>query len=84
MNLYLVLAIALGAISGAVDAPVARPVLSTRAARRGGDAVRRAVRNRLATPISASPVIAFLRSTAEWRRPFLVVASARPRAPALA
>jgi hypothetical protein len=50
MNLYLVLALALGAISGVVEAPVRRPVLSTLASRRGGRVDRQSIRNPLIAP----------------------------------
>jgi hypothetical protein len=44
MNLYVVFAIALGAISGVVEAPVCRPVLSTLAAPRDNRVHRQPVR----------------------------------------
>jgi hypothetical protein len=82
MNLYLVLAIALGAISGVVEAPVSQPVLATLAARRDSRANRRAVRigfairqRRTSQPGWFSP-----RPEARGPRPAGV---SRPRAPAL-
>jgi hypothetical protein len=61
MNLYLVLALALSAISGVVEAPsAARPVLSTLAARRDRRDYRRAIRARLAAPRRVHMIIALV------------------------
>jgi hypothetical protein len=83
MNLYLVLAIALGAISGVIEAPAARPVATALAARRGVEAVRRAVRARLQLSIRRAPAARSLGPALASRHALLIVAAARPRAPAV-
>ncbi len=81
MNLYLVLAIALGAITGVVEAPVARPVQLVTASERRVErcAIRIATRSR--TPRSTVFGWAGLRLETWSLRPFAI---AVPRAPALA
>lgn len=83
MNLYLVFALALGAISGVVEAPVSRPVLSTLAAQRGSHAHRQALR----TPLNA-PRLARVATTCPAPEPLRrfgapLTGAASPRAPAI-
>jgi hypothetical protein len=80
MNLYLVIAIALGAITGVVEAPVVRPV---QVVRRDVRAEKRVIR-RVASFLSPrSLVLGFTQPRPEARgpRPFTI---ASPRAPAFA
>lgn len=81
MNLYLVLAIALGAITGVVEAPALRPVQLVSASERRVE--RRAIRiaTRLRTPRLAVSGWAGLTSEACGLRPFAIAA---PRAPSVA
>lgn len=80
MNLYLVIAIALGAITGVVEAPVMRPVQVVRRDVRGEQRVqklRRAVVGR------KSSVVGHHRPTT-YDRPPTTLLNAAPRAPAQA
>ncbi|HSP17011.1 MAG TPA: hypothetical protein VLV78_19855 [Thermoanaerobaculia bacterium] len=80
MNLYLVLAIALGAISGVVEAPVMRPV---EVVRRDVRAEQRVRKMRRAVVGRRSSVVGPLSPTTYDRRPTTIL-NAAPRAPAFA
>ena len=79
MNLYLVLAIALGAVSGVVQAPVTRPAMVTQ---REVRAQRRAIRTtvQIVNVRSGATGRVGLRPEARAPRPH---GASRPRAPAL-
>jgi hypothetical protein len=83
MNLYLLFAIALGAISGTSEAPVARPAFAAVVATSGVRAERQVVRAATASMLrsAAAPRAAF----ASWRVPARAEAplagAGTPRAP---
>lgn len=84
MNLYLLIAIALGAITGVAEAPVARPVLaiaSRRGARRAEQRVVRAISRLVACRRVTAPGFASL-LFARVESP--LTGAATPRAPAAA
>lgn len=83
MNLYLLIAIALGAIAGTTEAPVVRPALSAVVAKSGVCAERQAVR---ATPVSLlhsthAPRRAFLAAAADAQQAAPLTGATTPRAP---
>jgi hypothetical protein len=81
MNLYLVLALALGAISGVIEAPLAKPALSTRAAERGDSSrqeLRRSARVAVTRERFARP-----RRSVRACLPALLTCNVSPRAPAI-
>jgi hypothetical protein len=81
MNLYLILTIALGAISGVVEAPVARPALLV--SRRENGAQRRVVRQ-FSVLGSQFSVASFFELRTENREPRTNRGNTAPRAPAFA
>jgi len=79
MNLYLVLALALGAISGAVEAPVMRPV--SHVSKRDVRAEQRVIRRAASILGPQSAVLSWSDPRTEDRGPRTLTVSAR--APAL-
>jgi len=82
MNLYLVLAIALGAITGVVEAPVLRPVQLVAASERRGE--RRVIRRRFSVLSSQFSVRRFVHLRTENCELRTLRGEAAPRAPAVA
>ncbi len=80
MNLYLVLAIALGAITGVAQPPVARPAVSV--CRRDSRGERRIVRQGTRILGSQFSVLRFVQLRTENRELRTLRGDAAPRAPA--
>lgn len=84
MNLYLLLAIAFGAITGTAEAPVARPAMAGVVARRESRAARRVVRalrgTSLRVRLRAAVSRVVTRALASIESP--LTGAATPRAPA--
>jgi hypothetical protein len=83
VNLYLLFAIALGAITGAAEAPVARPAFAAVVAKSGVHAERQVVRAATASMLRSASAPRPAR--ASWRAPARVEApltgATTPRAP---
>jgi len=82
MSLYLLIAIALGAITGVAEAPVARPVLSIASRRESRRAEQRALRGVSRVAVHGSAPAPKFASLLMARAESPLTGAASPRAPA--